>query len=191
MFVLPWSLRATITLPISRAPTTEVGLEGGSSRRLLQCCKPQPKMKVWSLSASTTIAIGSKFSGEDMVPVRQTSRPAAESSRGASTRASSRRIHTWGDWKMDLCSNTCCSLENLDRLLLCTFVDGALRWLENESERPSKKYISSAPVSFPLIILAQAALYLETCESMEMTIEKMRSNFKGSSGHSQVNTCAT
>ena len=60
-----------------------------------------------------------------------------------------------------------------------------MRWLHNRDSQPDTDYLVSAPVSLPLIGLAQLAHYTVTCKALGQTPGDVRSKFIGTTGHSQ------
>ncbi|CAE7199855.1 hypothetical protein HRS9139_06474 [Pyrenophora teres f. teres] len=59
------------------------------------------------------------------------------------------------------------------------------QWLRRPEGAPSKDYLLSAPVSFPLIGLLQFATYAVICWSLKKTPGEVTHIFKGIAGHSQ------
>ncbi|EDU42149.1 fatty acid synthase subunit beta dehydratase [Pyrenophora tritici-repentis Pt-1C-BFP] len=59
------------------------------------------------------------------------------------------------------------------------------QWLQRPEGAPSKNYLLSAPVSFPLIGLLQFATYAVICWSLKKTPGEVTHIFKGMAGHSQ------
>jgi fatty acid synthase subunit beta len=60
-----------------------------------------------------------------------------------------------------------------------------LSWLNDKDAQPSKEYLISAPVSFPLIGLIQLAHYLIVCRVLGTHPGCLRDCLSGSTGHSQ------
>ena len=60
-----------------------------------------------------------------------------------------------------------------------------LDWLKNPPRRPHSQYITSAPVSFPLIGLLQLAHYKVVCHFLGRTPSEMHKSLSGTTGHSQ------
>ncbi|RMZ69319.1 Fatty acid synthase subunit beta [Pyrenophora seminiperda CCB06] len=59
------------------------------------------------------------------------------------------------------------------------------QWLRRSESAPSKDYLLSAPVSFPLIGLLQFATYAVICWSLQKTPGEVAQTFRGMTGHSQ------
>lgn len=57
-------------------------------------------------------------------------------------------------------------------------------WL-NGSDIPSSEYLSSAPISCPMILLTQMTNYLVVCAEWKNSPKQARSRFLGATGHSQ------
>ncbi|KAL8824962.1 MAG: hypothetical protein Q9191_004700 [Dirinaria sp. TL-2023a] len=66
-----------------------------------------------------------------------------------------------------------------------------MRWLHDRDSQPDTDYLVSAPVSLPLIGLAQLAHYTVTCKALGLTPGDIRDCLKGSTGHSQGIVTAT
>jgi fatty acid synthase subunit beta, fungi type len=60
-----------------------------------------------------------------------------------------------------------------------------LRWLENPDAQPDVNYLISAPVSFPIIGLAQLAHVVVVCSILGMHPGQLRDHLAGVTGHSQ------
>ena len=60
-----------------------------------------------------------------------------------------------------------------------------MQWLHDKDSQPDTDYLVSAPVSFPLIGLAQLAHYTVTCKTLGLTPGELRELLKGTTGHSQ------
>lgn len=60
-----------------------------------------------------------------------------------------------------------------------------LSWLHNASKTPDTDYLISAPVSFPLIGVAQLACYVVTARILGKDPDAMRKSTAGTTGHSQ------
>ncbi|CAJ0552340.1 Ff.00g063190.m01.CDS01 [Fusarium sp. VM40] len=60
-----------------------------------------------------------------------------------------------------------------------------INWLESDSSVPSREYLSSAPVSFPLIGILQLVSYEVTCKTLGLHPGQLRDSLSGTSGHSQ------
>lgn len=58
-------------------------------------------------------------------------------------------------------------------------------WLRDESSLPDQDYLTSAPVSLPMIGLVQLCSYLITARLLGLTPESLRGHLKGVTGHSQ------
>lgn len=66
-----------------------------------------------------------------------------------------------------------------------------MRWLLDRDSQPDTDYLVSAPVSLPLIGLAQLAHYTVTCKALGLTPGDIRDCMRGSTGHSQGIVTAT
>ncbi|KPM40750.1 hypothetical protein AK830_g5829 [Neonectria ditissima] len=60
-----------------------------------------------------------------------------------------------------------------------------LAWLRDPAQIPDSTYLTSAPVSVPLIGLVQLAHYEVTCKTLGLTPGQFRSRIAGTTGHSQ------
>jgi fatty acid synthase subunit alpha, fungi type len=60
-----------------------------------------------------------------------------------------------------------------------------ISWLNNPEARPTVSYLSSVPVSFPLIGLTQLVQYLVACHVIGITPGELRGRIAGATGHSQ------
>ncbi|KAH9130220.1 hypothetical protein LEN26_008717, partial [Aphanomyces euteiches] len=58
-------------------------------------------------------------------------------------------------------------------------------WTQDETSRPTKDELASAPLSYPLICLTQIANYLAFLETAQLTHEKLLPELRAGSGHSQ------
>lgn len=60
-----------------------------------------------------------------------------------------------------------------------------ISWLSGSTSRPDMSYLSSVPVSFPLIGLTQLVQYLVVCYVANFTPGELRGRLGGATGHSQ------
>ena len=58
-------------------------------------------------------------------------------------------------------------------------------WLSGAAARPAVPYLTSVPISFPLIRLTQLVQYLVVCRIANLTPSELRSRLSGTTGHSQ------
>ena len=58
-------------------------------------------------------------------------------------------------------------------------------WLSGTAARPAVPYLTSVPISFPLIGLTQLVQYLVVCHVINLTPGELHSRLSGATGHSQ------
>ncbi|KAM5463518.1 putative PKS/NRPS-like protein biosynthetic cluster [Microsporum audouinii] len=59
------------------------------------------------------------------------------------------------------------------------------KWLDLEESRPGLSYLTSTPVSLPLIGFAQFVTYAVACINLQLSPKELRDCFSGATGHSQ------